>query len=130
MITALVAARVAPRFSCSGVAALVAALHGYERSAVACEPPEKSGRPVTEWTHAELADEVVRRGIVESISPRHLGRLLAEADLHPHRVRYWLNAKDKDDGAFAAQVQLVCATYAEAPPCTRRSAATRCAPTR
>jgi transposase len=83
--------------------------------AVACEPPEKSGRPVTEWTHAELADEVVRRGIVESISPRHLGRLLAEADLHPHRLRYGLNAKDKDDDAFAAQVQLVCATYAEAP---------------
>ena len=36
--------------------------------AVACEPPEQSGRPVTEWTHRELADEVVKRGIVSSIS--------------------------------------------------------------
>jgi putative transposase len=56
--------------------------------ATACEPPEKSGRPITEWTIAELADEVARRGIVTSISVRHLQRLLDEADRHPHRIRY------------------------------------------
>jgi transposase len=83
--------------------------------ATACEPPEKSGRPITHWTHTELADEVVKRQIVESISPRHLGRLLGEADLRPHRMRYWLNAKEKDQPDFAAQVQQVCATYASAP---------------
>lgn len=44
--------------------------------AVACEPPEQSGRPVTHWTPAELADEVIKRGIVETISPRHVDRLL------------------------------------------------------
>lgn len=44
--------------------------------ATACEPPEDSGRPVTHWTPRELADEVKRRGIVESISPRHVGRFL------------------------------------------------------
>jgi len=44
--------------------------------AVACEPPEDSGRPVTHWTPTELADEVVHRGIVASISPRHVGRFL------------------------------------------------------
>lgn len=44
--------------------------------AVACEPPEESGRPVTHWTPRELADEVVKRGIVDSISPRHVDRLL------------------------------------------------------
>jgi putative transposase len=43
---------------------------------VACERPEESGRPVTHWTPPELADEVMRRGIVESISPRHVDRLL------------------------------------------------------
>jgi transposase len=36
--------------------------------AVACEPPENSGRPITHWTVQELTDEVIRRGIVESIS--------------------------------------------------------------
>jgi transposase len=83
--------------------------------AVACELPEKSGRPITHWTHAELASEVIHRGIVDSISPRHLGRLLNEADLKPHRIRYWLNAKEKDDPSFVPQVQAVCATYADAP---------------
>lgn len=44
--------------------------------AVACEPPDESGRPVTHWTPRELVDEVVKRGIVDSISPRHIDRLL------------------------------------------------------
>jgi putative transposase len=44
--------------------------------AVACEEPEASGRPVTHWTPRELADEVVKRKIVESISARQVGRFL------------------------------------------------------
>ena len=44
--------------------------------AVACEEPEASGRPVTHWTPPELADEVAKRGIVDSISPRQVGRFL------------------------------------------------------
>ena len=43
---------------------------------VACELPEESGRPVTHWTPMELADEVMQRGIVETISPRHIDRVL------------------------------------------------------
>lgn len=43
---------------------------------VACEAPEDSGRPVTHWTPRELADEVIKRGIVPSISPRTVGRFL------------------------------------------------------
>ena len=40
-----------------------------------------------------------------------------EADLQPHRSRYWLNAKSKaaDPVAFAAQVETVCTVYAYAP---------------
>jgi putative transposase len=44
--------------------------------AVACEPPSKSGRPISHWTHAELADEVKKRRIVQDISPRSVGRFL------------------------------------------------------
>ena len=44
--------------------------------AVACEPPEESGLPVTHWTPKELAREVIKRGIVETISPRHVDRVL------------------------------------------------------
>jgi putative transposase len=44
--------------------------------AVACEPPEKSGRPISHWTHRELADEVKKRKIVKDIAPRSVGRFL------------------------------------------------------
>jgi putative transposase len=44
--------------------------------AVACEPPEESGRPIDHWTSRELADEVKRRRIVADISPRSVGRFL------------------------------------------------------
>jgi len=44
--------------------------------AVACEPPGKSGRPISHWTHRELADEVKRRQIVKDIAPRTVGRFL------------------------------------------------------
>jgi putative transposase len=44
--------------------------------AVACEPPEKSGRPIDHWTARELADEVQKRRIVPAISPRTVGRFL------------------------------------------------------
>jgi putative transposase len=44
--------------------------------ALACEKPEASDRPITHWTAREIADEVMKRKIVESISPRHAARLL------------------------------------------------------
>ena len=82
--------------------------------AVACEPPELSGRPVTHWTPRELADEVVKRRIVESISSRTVGRLLADAVLKPHLSRYWLNANPEDPEVFDAQVHTVCELYVQA----------------
>ena len=82
--------------------------------ALACEPPEKSGRPITHWTAAELAAEAKKRGIVESISPSQVARYLNEAKLQPHRSRYWLNAKEKDPQQFQEKVENVCTTYLEA----------------
>jgi len=83
--------------------------------AIACEPPSQSGRPVETWTGRELADEAVRRGIVTSISTSQVNRYLAEADLQPHRSKYWLNSTEKDPEVFEKQVQTVCNTYLEAP---------------
>src|SRR5436305_14569656 len=37
---------------------------------VACEPPDKYGRPISHWTARELADEAQKRQIVKAISPR------------------------------------------------------------
>ena len=44
--------------------------------ALACEKPEQSERPISQWTGREIADEIMKRGIVASISPRHAARLL------------------------------------------------------
>ncbi len=44
--------------------------------AIACESPEKSDRPISHWTPKELADEARKRGIVDKISPRSVGRFL------------------------------------------------------
>ena len=44
--------------------------------AIACQPPEKYGRPISQWTGRELADEMVKQGIIETLSRRHAGRLL------------------------------------------------------
>ncbi len=87
--------------------------------AVACEPPENSGRPITHWTAHELADEVAKRGIVASISPSQVGRYLREAALQPHKSRYWLNTTEKDPEKFAQQVAAVCDTYRAAPELER-----------
>ena len=44
--------------------------------ALACEKPEKAGRPISQWTAREIAEEVMERKIVERISGRHAARLL------------------------------------------------------
>ena len=58
---------------------------------IACESPEKYGRPISHWTSTELAEEMKQQKIVETISPRHVARLLSEATLKPHQSEYWLN---------------------------------------
>jgi len=44
--------------------------------AVACEDPQRSGYPISHWTPKEVAQEVVKREIVPSISIRQVGRFL------------------------------------------------------
>jgi putative transposase len=66
-----------------------------ELFALACSPPEDYGRPISHWTPRELADEIMKQGIIKSISVRHVGRLLEEAELKPHQSRYWLTPPPK-----------------------------------
>jgi putative transposase len=42
--------------------------------ALACEQPKE--RPISHWTGREMADELVARGIIKQLSPRHAARLL------------------------------------------------------
>jgi transposase len=49
--------------------------------ALACEQPKE--RPISQWTGREIADEVLRRGIIPQISPRHAARLLKKGTSGP-----------------------------------------------
>ena len=44
--------------------------------ALACEAPQEAARPISHWSGREIADEVIKRGILPTISPRHAARLL------------------------------------------------------
>ena len=81
--------------------------------APACEKPEQSKRPISQWTSREIAAEVIARGIVSQISPRHAARLLKTADLKPHLIRYWLTPEP--DPQFEVKVAAINALYQEAP---------------
>lgn len=65
--------RDAPR---SGAPARITAEQICAIVALACERPSESARPVTHWSQQELADEAMRRGLVEQISQRSVGRFL------------------------------------------------------
>jgi transposase len=82
--------------------------------AVACEPPQHSGRPITRWSSRELAAEMVKGGIVKRIARSTLSQLLKEAKIKPHLSRYWLNAQPEDEAVFDAQVRAICALYRQA----------------
>src|SRR5260221_69081 len=45
---------------------------------MACEAPEKAGRRISVWTGRDVADEMMKRGIVAFISRRHAARLLKQ----------------------------------------------------
>jgi putative transposase len=51
-----------------------------QMAALACEAPAQAGRPISQWTGREIADELKARGIVAQISPRHAARLLKKGD--------------------------------------------------
>jgi len=56
--------------------------------ALARERAADRGRPIWQWRHGELADEMVRRGIVESISPWHAWRTFIDG------LSTWRNISD------------------------------------
>ena len=59
-----------------GAPARITADQRCQIEALACEKPEDADRPISHWTGREIADELMKRGIVEQISARHAGRLL------------------------------------------------------
>ncbi|WP_432995589.1 IS630 family transposase [Dactylosporangium sp. CA-233914] len=66
----------------------------------------------SQWTHQGIAGHLAQtRGI--GISASQVGRILADADLKPHKVRGWLNRPD--DPEFFTRAQTICHLYQHIP---------------
>jgi len=70
-------------------------------------PP--SGQSV--WTQRTLAAHLAGRGL--QVSPATVGRVLAEAEVRPHRVRGWLHRADNPE--FWLRASEVCRLYLDGP---------------
>lgn len=59
-----------------GAPARISAEQRCQMELLACEAPGQSGRPISQWSGREIAQEMIQRGIVKQISRRHAARLL------------------------------------------------------
>lgn len=78
---------------------------------LACEMPDHVDRSLSLWTCSELVRTAKRDGLVESISPQTVQRILASQKLKPWRVHHWMSPKVERDAAFAACVRNICDLY-------------------
>jgi transposase len=78
---------------------------------IACERPDELGRSLSQWDCTEIARQLVRDGVVTSISAETVRRLLWNHRLKPWRQKMWLSPKVPRDAAFAAQVLEICDLY-------------------
>ena len=81
---------------------------------LACELPDSVDRSLSLWTCAELARTATRDGIVDSISPQSVQRILSCHALKPWRVHHWLSSKVKRDEAFKATTLNIMDLYTRA----------------
>jgi len=96
----------------SGKPATITAHQMCQLVALACDNPENHGRPISHWTQPELANEAIKQGVFNSISSRHVGRLLSRLELRPHKNQYWLHKKI--DKLRQQKIAEICALYKEA----------------
>lgn len=61
---------------------------------VACQQPAESDRPITPWSARELRAEVIKRGLVPSISARTIGRFLKSGGVKTASNRKLGSARD------------------------------------
>ena len=78
---------------------------------LACELPDKAGRSLSLWSCAELARTAIEKGLIASISPQSVQRILSSQKLKPWRVHHWLSQKVPMDEAFRTTVLEILTLY-------------------
>lgn len=75
-----------------------------EIKALACQLPAARGLPFSRLSHAEIAREAVRSGVVASISGATVWRWLSADAIKPWSYRSWIFPRDPDFAAKAGRV--------------------------
>lgn len=81
--------------------------------AMASEKPRKYGVEADTWTHRELAMIANRDGISTSVSRSTVGRILNEADIKPHRSKYWEFPNIEDMDKFNERIIEINSIYSD-----------------
>ncbi len=72
--------------------------------ALACQPPQERGLPLSRWSCPELARQAVADEICAAISAGTIGRWLAQDAIKPWQHQSWIFIRDPDFAAKAAKV--------------------------
>jgi transposase len=96
----------------SGRPAEITPLERHQVIATACRSPLDFGFQRTLWDHATLAGALMSAGLVRSISSRTVGRILADAEIKPHRIKMWCHS---DDPAYQEKMQEIVDLYINLP---------------
>ena len=78
---------------------------------MACELPDKYGRSLCLWDCKEMAKQLIKEGIVDSISAETVRSILKNHKLKPWRYHYWLGDKTPRDQEFFKTVSHICDLY-------------------
>ena len=87
---------------------------------LACELPATTGVPLSRWSCAELAAELMLRGVVAFISAATVWRALRSDAIRPWRYRSWIFPRAADFAAKAAVVLDLYARFFDRKPLTNR----------
>jgi transposase len=79
---------------------------------LATTKPADTDTPVSHWSLEDLALRILRDAHYRDMSRSTVQRILAEADLKPHKVRSWMHS---DDPQFEAVALDICRLYLRAP---------------
>src|SRR4051812_24822841 len=79
---------------------------------IATSDPADQGSSATRWCLDDIARAIVNQARHEEMSRSTIWRILEDADIHPHKSRYWLNSHDPD---FDAKAERICRLYLDSP---------------
>jgi transposase len=84
---------------------------------LATTKPAEAGTPVSHWSLEDLATQILNDAHYRAMSRSTIQRILAQAELKPHKVRSWMHS---DDPAFEEMALAICRLYLKAPALYRQ----------